>query len=220
MLLNTSFSSLLLPFDQDLLRKAEERNPDEFYFAMEKARTKDGVHVVPTAELNKYSQEELRLMKTQDVNYISLKAQAESKKVEKLQASLHLIGAPAQNKHVIFVENKHEAAEFDPAEHFDTPAELLDRTFNRPRRGQLENLTTATTAGLSIGRVAARIEKKRSSAYKELLQRKERQEKLGRVAHEMAYKKETMGKGRKRKLGVKETGGVEGVYKWKAERKK
>mgnify|MGYP001807374027 CR=1 FL=1 len=29
---------------QALKRKAEERNPDEFYFAMEKARTKDGVH--------------------------------------------------------------------------------------------------------------------------------------------------------------------------------
>ena len=29
---------------QNLKRKAEERNPDEFYFAMEKARTKGGVH--------------------------------------------------------------------------------------------------------------------------------------------------------------------------------
>ncbi len=28
-----------------LRRKAEERNPDEFYFAMEKARTRSGVHV-------------------------------------------------------------------------------------------------------------------------------------------------------------------------------
>jgi hypothetical protein len=27
-----------------LKRKAEERNPDEFYFAMQKAKTKDGVH--------------------------------------------------------------------------------------------------------------------------------------------------------------------------------
>jgi Utp11 protein len=28
-----------------LRRKAEQRNPDEFYFAMEKQRTKGGVHV-------------------------------------------------------------------------------------------------------------------------------------------------------------------------------
>ena len=30
---------------QSLQRKATERNPDEFYFAMEKARTQSGVHV-------------------------------------------------------------------------------------------------------------------------------------------------------------------------------
>lgn len=29
---------------QVLKEKAEQRNPDEFYFAMEKARTKNGVH--------------------------------------------------------------------------------------------------------------------------------------------------------------------------------
>ena len=69
-------SPLLL---QQLRRKAEERNPDEFYFGMERARTKDGVHQAPTAQANKYSQEELRLMKTQDANYLSLKAQAEAK---------------------------------------------------------------------------------------------------------------------------------------------
>lgn len=32
------------PWPQTLKRKAEERNPDEFYFAMENAKTKDGVH--------------------------------------------------------------------------------------------------------------------------------------------------------------------------------
>ncbi len=64
---------------QTLRRKAEERNPDEFYFAMEHAKTRDGVHVVKSTEPNKYSQEELRLMKTQDINYLTLKAQTEAK---------------------------------------------------------------------------------------------------------------------------------------------
>lgn len=32
-----------------------------------------------SAEVNKYTQEELRLMKTQDIKYIDLKAQAEAK---------------------------------------------------------------------------------------------------------------------------------------------
>lgn len=33
------------PRTQSLRQKAAFRNPDEFYFAMEKARTRDGVHV-------------------------------------------------------------------------------------------------------------------------------------------------------------------------------
>jgi hypothetical protein len=64
---------------QQLRRKAEERNPDEFYFGMETARTAGGVHIQRSTEANKYSQEELRLMRTQDVGYLTLKAQAEAK---------------------------------------------------------------------------------------------------------------------------------------------
>ena len=50
-----------------LKRKAAERNPDEFYFAMEKKKTRDGVHEERTTEQNKYTEEELKLMKTQDL---------------------------------------------------------------------------------------------------------------------------------------------------------
>lgn len=45
-----SYRNLLIGFVvfpayvQSLRRKADERNPDEFYFAMEKKKTKDGVH--------------------------------------------------------------------------------------------------------------------------------------------------------------------------------
>ena len=46
---------------------------------MEKARTEGGVHVQQTAEANAHSQEQLALMRTQDMGYINLKAQAESK---------------------------------------------------------------------------------------------------------------------------------------------
>lgn len=38
-----------------------------------------GVAVAPSAVANKYSQEELRLMKSQDVGYLTLKSQAEAK---------------------------------------------------------------------------------------------------------------------------------------------
>lgn len=34
---------------QELHKKASEKNPDEFYFAMEHASTKDGVHIARCA---------------------------------------------------------------------------------------------------------------------------------------------------------------------------
>jgi hypothetical protein len=76
-----------------LKTKAAYRNPDEFYFGMEKQRTIDGVHQARGDESNKYTAEELRLMKTQDVKYVGLKASMEAKKAEKLRATLHLVGA-------------------------------------------------------------------------------------------------------------------------------
>lgn len=43
------------------------------------ARTKEGVAIARSTEANKYSQAELQLMRTQDVGYLGLKAQAEAK---------------------------------------------------------------------------------------------------------------------------------------------
>ena len=75
-----------------LRKKAANRNPDEFYFAMQKQRTVDGVHNANQDESNKYTQDELHLMKTQDVKYVAMKASMEAKKVERLRATLHMIG--------------------------------------------------------------------------------------------------------------------------------
>lgn len=59
-----------------LKEKAAFRNPDEFYFKMIKTKTVDGVHRLES-EANKYTQEELMLMKTQDIGYILQKLQSE-----------------------------------------------------------------------------------------------------------------------------------------------
>ncbi|GIL75178.1 hypothetical protein Vretimale_7877 [Volvox reticuliferus] len=216
-----------------LKRKAEERNPDEFYFAMEKARTKEGVHDGRRTQANKYSQEELLLMRTQDVKYLSMKATTEAKKAARLQESLHFIGATAAKndkggtsaaavpRHTVFVDDEAEAARFDAAEYFDTPVELLDRTFNRPRSTQLADRRAV------LGIINKKVEKRNYMAYKELAQRQERQKKVAAVADRLAYGKLLMGKGRKRKLRAKELkeAGVEPVaagkvFVWKRERKR
>jgi U3 small nucleolar RNA-associated protein 11 len=59
-------------------------------------------------------------------------------KAERLKQSLHFIGLAPQNKHTVFVDSAKEAAAFKPAKFFDTPAELLGRSYNRPRNAQLQ----------------------------------------------------------------------------------
>ena len=68
-----------LPQDhlQLLREKASFRNPDEFYFAMERSRTKGGVHVVDGKR--RYKESELRDMRSADIRYVRLRSQVESK---------------------------------------------------------------------------------------------------------------------------------------------
>ncbi|KAG2436623.1 hypothetical protein HYH02_011558 [Chlamydomonas schloesseri] len=244
---------------QTLRRKAEERNPDEFYFAMEKARTKDGVHDGRLTQANKYSQEELALMRSQDVKYLAMKATSDANKAKRLRESLHFIGvtntsvaaaaaaatatatatgpkkggaasaaaaaaaAAAPQRHTVFVDSEREAREFDPAKYFDTPAELLDRTFNRPRKEQLADRGAVVGAKSLKG-----VEKRKYAAYKELEQRAQRGGKVGKLAQHLAYEKTVAhSKGRKRKLSPKELAAAGAdpeaagkVFVWKRERKR
>lgn len=70
-------------------------------------------------------------------------------KVERLKSQLHFIGAAAPRQHVVFVEDEAAAQSFSAEQHFDTPSELLDRSFNRPRMAQLQEPMQA--AGASTG---------------------------------------------------------------------
>jgi U3 small nucleolar RNA-associated protein 11 len=201
-----------------LRRKAEERNPDEFYHAMEKARTRGGVHVAPTAEANAFSQEQLALMRTQDTGYLRHKAAVEAGKAERLAGGLHLLGAPApERRHVVFVDDAAAARGFDPAVHFDTPAALLGRAFNRPRAAQLVD---PAAAPVGAGARGAAAERRRAAAYRQLLERQGRARALGAVAAKMEMNKAVAGGGRKRKLRPEEAAGARGTFRWKAERKK
>ncbi|XP_057547544.1 probable U3 small nucleolar RNA-associated protein 11 [Amaranthus tricolor] len=88
-----------------LKEKAANRNPDEFYFGMIRTKTINGVHR-PESEANKYTPEELSLMKTQDIGYVLQKLQIEKKKVEKLKATLHNLDNQPSNRHIYFAEDR------------------------------------------------------------------------------------------------------------------
>ena len=63
--------------------------------------------------------------------------------LERLQSRLHMLGAPAERRHQVFVDDEPSARSFDPAEFFGTDESLLDRTYNRPRIAQLEAASLA-----------------------------------------------------------------------------
>ena len=60
-------------------------------------------------------------------------------KLKRMKGNLHFIGLTGQAKHTVFVDSAQEAAKFSPSEYFDTPAELLDRAYNRPRKATLSS---------------------------------------------------------------------------------
>lgn len=181
-----------------LKEKAATRNPDEFYFKMINTKTVDGVHR-PETIAKEYSQEELLLMKTQDIGYVLCKAQSEKKKVERLQAALHSLDQPLMNKHTYFVENGEAAKEMRPRVMFDQSQDHVMGT-----------------------KLPKHIRKLRDGAYKELKERTERAAKLRSMVLAMGMQKEVMGKGRKRKLSNDEiSASTEApVYKWHKERKR
>ncbi|XP_004504747.1 probable U3 small nucleolar RNA-associated protein 11 [Cicer arietinum] len=181
---------------QKLKEKAANRNEDEFYFKMVKTKTVDGVHR-QVSEDNKYTQDEIMLMKTQDTDYILLKLQSERKKVEKLAATLHGIDNQPSNSHVFFAEDREEAKKL------------------KLQHSKREIPPTS-------GDIPDNIKRKTERSYKELEARKNRASQLEKIYMDMGMQKELQKSGRKRKLREDEIvcPTNKPVYKWRAERKR
>uniref|UniRef100_A0A7S3QAT0 U3 snoRNA-associated protein 11 n=1 Tax=Chaetoceros debilis TaxID=122233 RepID=A0A7S3QAT0_9STRA len=145
----------------NLRRKASQRNPDEFYFAMNNAQMKDGKHrrleeAERKARINEIGADAVKIMKSQDLSYVRMQSLKDQKKVERMQASLQYLGDnPAtmdsdddfdssstdpkrkRGKHTVFVNSKEKAENFDVAEHFGTIPQFAGRSFNRLRKETL-----------------------------------------------------------------------------------
>ncbi|KAK8453877.1 hypothetical protein SEVIR_5G359600v4 [Setaria viridis] len=159
-------------------------------------RTVGGVHR-PKPEDNKYTEEELLLLKNKDMGYIFQSIQSEKKKIEKLSSTLHELDTKRPNKHVYFAEDREEAKEI------------------RSRIGESSNMP-------SFDNIPSRIKKKTASSYRELDERKQRLQKLEKLYGDMALQKELKKPGHKRKLREDETVNPtsQPVYKWRAQRKR
>jgi U3 small nucleolar RNA-associated protein 11 len=114
--------------------KAAFRNPDEFYFKMINTRTKDGVHIAERNE--KFSHDFLKLLNTQDLNYVTTQRDIGRKRIDRMQQGLILLddevrdnededldmmGASSSSQpvkpknHIVFVDTEDEGIHTPPS---------------------------------------------------------------------------------------------------------
>ncbi|KAF8922114.1 small-subunit processome [Mucidula mucida] len=130
-----------------LKQKASERNKDEFYFSMTRQKTKGGVHIQDRGNVA-LPTDMVKVLKTQDENYIRTMRAAGQKKIDKLKAQLsvmaNLIGGEelepeeiavlqdagvfpkslkkqGKAKHIVFVDDEQSARSYTPKTSTSTP---------------------------------------------------------------------------------------------------
>lgn len=171
-----------------LKQKAAMKNPDEFYFGMVKARTAKGIHSV--AGKSELPQDVLKLMKTQDLHYVSMMKHVNERKLERLRAELPQgllpAGAP---EHMVFAADE-------------------------PERQQI-----LEEGGAAAGPVAAEAAPARvSSTLREYRARQERVAALAVAEHKLQAQKHMLQPGRRKVVGTDAYN--QPIFKWRAERKK
>ncbi|XP_065837669.1 uncharacterized protein [Oscarella lobularis] len=182
-----------------LKEKASNRNPDEFYYKMVNTKLKNGQHFQPSTD--NFTQEELKLMKSQDLTYTLMKRSQEAKKIDKLRSGLHLLkkeGGKRPNEHVFFVDSKKEEGEFEPSSHGEDYNNKSRAVDSEPLNLELDKATAAS--------------------YKELKKRIGREKQLARIAEQQQLRKHLLEKGAKARKTTGNDGRV--VYKWKKQRRR
>ncbi|KAM6909923.1 putative U3 small nucleolar RNA-associated protein 11 [Xenentodon cancila] len=200
-----------------LRKKALEKNPDEFYFKMISSKLEDGVHVMKKKN-EEVTEEQKKVMRTQDIGYVEMKRVAETKKIERLKGELHLLDAERKekNKHTFFVDSKKQVQTFDLANHLNTAPELVDRVYNRPT---LKTLETKSIQGAVEPHSIQKMARQRKHQYKILSQRIDREKKMFVISQKIQTRKDLQDKTKKVKV-KKETANAAAVYKFEAKRKR
>lgn len=202
-----------------LRSKVTARNPDEYYHAMNSKKIgADGMLVTQRyADDGVLTTDQVKLLKTQDTNYVRTLRLSEMKKSEKLRNDVMF---HASGKHTVFVDDQDQLRNFNPEEFFNTTADLLDRRENRLSKEQLTqqdsrfvNLNNADNVLMP----RESLQKKKFKKLKTTMRHIEREQQLAQVEQRMNLQREVMKKGSKKKI-VDDKGNVS--FKWKKQRKR
>lgn len=175
-----------------LRQRAAQKNPDEFYFGMVNSKV--------TSKKSTATQlpgDVLKLLKSQDLQYVSMQKHLNAKKMERLQADLpqSLANPEASAEHLVFVEDPSELEEIihsQPQNTNDLPADDEEQSEAVP--------------------------KKESAALREYHIREERIRMLTVAERKLQTQKHLMQPGRRKIIGQDEYD--QPIFKWRAERKK
>ncbi|SGZ48102.1 CIC11C00000004107 [Sungouiella intermedia] len=197
-----------------LKQKAAQYNPDEYYHAMVNKRTDDDGIIIHERPNEKLTTAQIKLLKSQDLNYVRTMRLNESHKISKLKNEL---GFKAQGKHTVFVDSEAEKNSFQPENFFGTDVAMLERRENRLRLDQLESSDKLIREDITDAEEREKLEKEKLNKYRLLKERMQREKELKEVEDAMCLTKELMKDGNCRKLKDAE-GNIH--YRWKAQRKK
>ncbi|CAG98396.1 rRNA-processing protein UTP11 [Kluyveromyces lactis] len=199
-----------------LKSKTKERNPDEFYFGMNSKKLGSDGLLITSRHGGEESDgvlnmDQVKLLKTQDSNYVRTMRLVESRKSEKKKNSMMFT---SNGKHTVFVEDQEAMESFTPEEYFKTSTDMVDRRENRLRTDQLEGVKLGSLPGKAQNEESLR--KKKLKKYKAITRHMERESQLAAVEERMNLQREVMKSGSKKKIEV--NGKV--TYKWKKQRKR
>ncbi|KAF2017653.1 small-subunit processome, partial [Aaosphaeria arxii CBS 175.79] len=132
---------------KQLKQKALEKNPDEFSFKMLSSSVDSAGRKVASRGNTALSMDVVKLLKTQDANYIRTMLQMVKKERRELEERI-LLGEEGveavrdgeeggrSGKHMVFVGEKEDQDAFRADEWFGTEEEFVDRAWNRPRKAK------------------------------------------------------------------------------------
>lgn len=188
--------------------KASLKNPDEFYMAMQSKQTKKGVHrettgkALPTATV--------KLLKSQDLAYVTMTKRLNESKLAKLQADVAVKMADStERKHFRFVEDAQELKSVKSEKPVEIDFEaMLTNAENvesecEASEGEVEDVSPIT---------------EESKAIQEWKVREERVRQLALAEKQLMTTRHLMGNGRRFKVGTDEYGMP--IYRWATQRKK
>ena len=204
---------------QDTLKalkiRARNRNPDEFHFGMINSRLINGRHVNDwSVKTKSLPADMLKLMKTQDIGYISVQKNANLKKLEREEQELAVAQAArsTQNipirQHIFFAEDDSERNEL--VENIQQAKKMIE-----PEQIPLENNQDDSILA-ELNKCPEDNTLKRLRA--QVMSRRDRVAHLEKLEYKMRLDTQLLGKGRREKIGTDEYGFPK--FKWAAERKK